>query len=171
MTNEPPAGPAAEFLARVRAAAEGTPYAVTPTPNGFDVGIDLTHFRWVGGFRNRRRVCIHRVRLDERAQRFSIRDDLYRLSWPDGMPKLTLGTFESGRVRRKYWQYTFGQDGVQGTETYDTEEGRRLITDAAKELGWQGSRSGAERFALAMGVIGGAVGLVVCLGLLIAFLG
>lgn len=166
MTNEP----SAEFLARVRAAAADTPYAVTQTPNGFDVGLDLNHIRWHGDLGNRNQALIHRVRLDERTRRFSIRDDLYRLTWANGVPVFG-ASVESGRLRQKRWEFRFGSDGVQSQKVLDTEDGRRLITDAARELGWQGRRSGTERFALAMGVLGGAVGLVVCVALLFTFLG
>jgi hypothetical protein len=39
-----------EFFEGVRRAAEGTPYVVTETENGFDVTLDIVAAQWFGLF-------------------------------------------------------------------------------------------------------------------------
>ena len=66
----------AEVVERVRAAAEGTPYAVTQTPGGFDVALDIVDAQWFGLFNKAglRKAYIHHVKVKDDGA-FTITDE------------------------------------------------------------------------------------------------
>ena len=65
-----------EFFERVRAAAEGTPYAAIETTEGFDVTLDIVDAQWFGLFNKAglRKVYTHHVKLSDDGA-FSVTDE------------------------------------------------------------------------------------------------
>jgi hypothetical protein len=177
-------GAGTELITRVRAAAQGTPFAVILTPNGFDVTADIATPQWQGLLyrQNVRQVFIHHVSLNERTKQLTVTSEQRVLEWHSGVrpgappvPYLG-GSFSkfSGRVIHKSFVKTYGEgeDGRFGKlEEYrfSSEEGRRLILDAAAALGWTVERGRHEKIGIIAAVIGLGIALIVVLGLLLVF--
>ena len=129
------------FRDQVSRNAEGTPYVVTATDRGFDVGIDIVDAQWFELYRKvgLERTFVHHVAVD--GTTYTVTDDSRTLEWEAGSPRLgaTLERF----VGRKY-ELSF-QKTIAITEearldtvvdyTFGSEEGRRLVKRAAKEQG------------------------------------
>jgi hypothetical protein len=75
------------FMDGVRQAAEGTPYVVEETPDGFDVSVDVTEPGWGAMLRQERTRVIftHHVRM-ESPETYTITDEQLQLSWEGGGP-------------------------------------------------------------------------------------
>ncbi len=157
---------AAELVERVRAATEGTPYTVTETPEGFEVGIDIVDARWYTLlYRNGvKRVFTYEVRLDEAKQTMAVTDVARSVRWsaggdPTRPPSLHAEkSIQRGRVYPFSTEKQFGVDAGTGQAgmpvdyTFSSEEGRRLIRGAAKELGWSEKLGGEAKGAIIFGV-------------------
>ena len=166
-----------ELAAAVRARAQGTPYVVDETPEGFDVRLALEDPLLFRQFRGGRLVeaSIHHVRTDEARRTCSVEDELRQLTWgagPDGQERPTLGarlSVQRGRVISKSVQRTYGlgSSGVEqrSEQRFDNTVGRRLVEDAARELGWKQERGLNEKIGLYVGV--GTIALLVLAGLVV----
>ncbi|ANS77703.1 hypothetical protein SGUI_0307 [Serinicoccus hydrothermalis] len=161
------------FYERVGWAAEGSGYEVLRTEEGFDVRRNVVDARWVAMLHQAqvREVIVHHVAVDEPSNSYTISDDVYGLEWQagvDGTPQAVL-SFQASRTRgtvksvgfRKEW--AFMPDG--GLEkvvdyTYNTEDGRRLITGPARELGLRRQMDTWTKVGLIVGAIGAAGGLL-----------
>ena len=129
------------FRDRVTTLAEGTPYVVRPTAEGFDVAIDIVDARWFELYRKvgLERTFVHHVEVD--GTTYSVTDDSRTLEWEAGEPRLgaTLERF-TGRKYELSFQKTIAISERARVEkvvdyTFSSEEGRRLIKQAAKEQG------------------------------------
>ena len=129
------------FRDQVGRNAEGTPYVVTPTAEGFDVGIDIVDARWfeLYGKAGLSRTFVHRVAVH--GTTYTITDESRTLEWQAGSPRLgaTLEHF-TGRKYELSFQKTVALSERGRVEkvvdyTFSSEEGRRLVKDAAKEQG------------------------------------
>ena len=166
MSTPPPE--ATELFRRVQAAAEGTPYAVTPTEKGFDVTLDIVDAQWFGLFNKAglSKVYIHHVAVPDTGV-YTVTDDSRTVEWVAGVPELK-GSSERqyGRVielgAQKVWAFDeHGRFGVQADYRFSSEEGRDLVTGVAEQLGLRLRRGAAEKIGLYMGV-GTLVLLVIC---------
>jgi hypothetical protein len=142
------------FRDQVARNAEGTPYVVTPTAEGFDVGIDIVDARWFELYRKvgLSRTFVHHVAVD--GTTYTVTDDSRTLEWEAGSPRLgaTLERF----VGRKY-EFSF-QKTIAITEearldtvvnyTFSSEEGRKLIKRAAREQGLEEHLPTSAKWAL-----------------------
>jgi hypothetical protein len=154
------------FLEAVRQATADTPYTVTPTESGFDVGLDIVDTKWFGLINKSglSMAYIHHVKVGE--GRYSITDDARSLEWVAGVPRLAAtGSRQLGRVKefgfRKTW--AFDEQGRLGKVVdyrFDSEEGRSLVTEAGKQLGLRQVRSTTEKIGIGFALVG-AVGAVV----------
>lgn len=172
---------AAELCAAVASAAEATPYRVEPTPEGFDLRIDVAETRWHGllGTVGRRRVVQSHVRLDPEKRTLQITDDVFRVTWAVGLtgrtPRLVAAA-EAKRLWGRTWsasrEWTW-RPGERPREKQvverrlGTAEAHRLIRHAAAELGWTERMGFAERVGLVGACLGGAALLAVALLLLL----
>ena len=129
------------FREQVSARAEGTPYVVTPTSEGFDVGIDIVDARWFELYKKvgLSRTFVHHVAVD--GTTYTVTDDSRTLEWEAGSPRLgaTLERF-TGRKHELSFQKTVALSERGRVEkvvdyTFSSQEGRRLIKGAAKEQG------------------------------------
>jgi hypothetical protein len=170
-----------QFFEDVRAAAEGTPYRVTKTDDGFDVALDIVDAQWYGLFNKAglKRLFIHHVEFKDDGV-FSITDEARTLEWVAGTPRIAASAgVTKGRVisfsREKVWAFDeHGNFGVQADYRFNSEEGRGLIETVAKRLGLEQRRGTEEKIgmffaALAIGglLIGGiVVGILALLGTL-----
>lgn len=179
-TPQPTGGSAAELYARVQAAAADTPYVVTRTENGFDVSVDVATPQWRDLLYRQRvqRVFTYHVAVDEQNKKIAVTDSLYEVEWSAGVGSAGLGQIpvphlrasvskQSGRIWTKssYKTIGIGDDGSVGTVreyTFSSEEGRRLITEPARELGWTQARGTTEKIGIVVAILGG-VGAVVAL--------
>lgn len=164
-------GAVAELYAHVGNAAADTPYVVTRTDQGFDLAVDLSTPRWcevIYGY-NLQQVFVHRVAVDAARKKLTIKDQLYSLQWRgdpvSGSPVAYLGaqiSKQSGRVVHKSSFRTIGATG-EGSDpnayNFSSEEGRRLIIEPAKRLGWGLAMS----LEVKIGIIGAIVGVLVAL--------
>jgi len=177
--------PTQELIARVRAAAEGSPYVVEERPYGFDLTIDLVDATWWTLLRKNavKRVFTHEVRLEEGRRRMTITDVSNEVRWdagvgPSGRPSLHAEKqVQKGRVyefsSEKQWgadAATPGGIGKVVDYTFRASEGRDLIRDAAKPLGWSEGMGREQKiglaaalFALAIVVVTGVVAGVILL--------
>lgn len=171
--------PADELRDAVRQAADGTPYRVEATPDGFDLRIDLADARWWGplGAAGRTKVAQHRVVLDDERRTFTLTDDQYDVSWQvaaDGTgtrePRLLLaatGERTIGRSREVALERTWGGADPLGRPrpvvdlTFASTTGQTMIRDAAVELGWTERRGTAQRIGLVAGLAGVGIALLV----------
>ena len=120
-----------EFFERVRAAAEGTPYAVTETTEGFDVTLDIVDAQWFGLFNKAglRKVYTHHVKLSDDGA-FSVTDESRSLEWVAGTPLIAATReVQRGRIKefgfQKVWAFDeHGNFGVQADYRFNSEEGR-----------------------------------------------
>ncbi len=177
---------AAELLEAVRASTRGTPYAVTPTPTGFDVAIDIADSSWYAmAYKQHLSLAwIYHVKVDEAAKTLSITDDVRDLNWKVGVgavggvpvPVLSvgasrkLGRFELKSFRKTWAVNEAGEPGKVVDYTFSASEGRDLIRGPARDLGWQEKTGAAQRIGLIVGV-GTTIALVLAgIGVLIAFL-
>ncbi len=119
------------------------------------------------------RTCVHHVKwLDDRV--FSVTDESRTLEWVAGTPRIAAsGEVKRGRVIERGWQKVWafdkhGEFGVQAEYRFDSEEGRRLITGVAGELGLAQRRGTEERIALAAAAV--AIGGLVIGGIVVAVL-
>lgn len=165
-----------DFLARVQQLAEGTPYAVTETPEGFDVAVDFSLEKSYAVMDEQKisKAYTHRVMLDEPARGLTITDDVRTVTWEAGVngPRPILGGSVSRSVGRTI---EFGSErtlshGGDGSLTnkvvydYTSEEGRNFVTKAAAEQGWDEKMATTSKIGLYVGI--GAIGLVVILGVI-----
>ena len=164
-----------EFLAAMQAAAEGTPYAVTRTEDGFDVGLDIVDAQWYGLFNKAglTRTYVHHVRVGEDGS-YSITDDSRSMDWVAGVPRVSASaTRQIGRVKefgvQKIWAFEeHGQFGNVVDYRFNSEEGRDLVTTVADRLGLKQERGTSEKIGLWVALLTVA-GLVVC-GIVIGIL-
>lgn len=166
----PPTSPPPEATALmqgVQQAAEGTPYVVTPTAEGFDVSLDVVDAQWFGLFNKAglRKVFVHHVTVPSPGV-YTITDDARSVEWVAGTPRVAAtAERQYGRVKeigaQKVWAFDeHGRFGVQADFRFGSEEGRDLVTGVAQQLGLELRRGGAERIGLwAAGLVG--VGAVV----------
>ena len=147
---------APDLLTAVQAACVDTPYVVTPTEKGFDVSLDIVNAKWHSLFNQYglSEMFVHYVTVDETAKTYVIMDGSQRIERTD------LGhgeyAFQVAGKAEKFWgtQISFekeiaigvkddpskplsiGDPGVIYNYTFNSEEGRRLITGPAKALGY-----------------------------------
>jgi len=156
-----------EFFEKVRDAAEGTPYLVTATEDGFDVALDIVDAEWFGLFNKAglNRMFIHHVKM-EADDAFSITDESRSLEWVAGTPRIAASAARSyGRViefgSQKVWAFDeHGNFGVQADYRFDSREGHDLIRGVAGQLGLDERRGTAEKIGLVFGIVGGVGALV-----------
>lgn len=151
----------------VQQAAEGTPYAVSPTADGFDVALDVADARWYGLLEKAglKKTCVHHVHVTESGS-YSITDDSRELEWVAGTPRLgARAVRQTGRVKeisfRKTWAFNEqGKPAKVVDYRFSSEEGRSMVTAAAKGLGLRQVRGTTEKVAIGFAVVG-AVGAVI----------
>lgn len=175
-----------ELVAAVEARLVGTPYRLVETEHGFDVGVDLADATYYTLMyqQHLEKTFTYRVRLDEDTKVLAITDDSYELEWrrgadvSGGVPVPTMGARVSrqlGRLESKSFQrtYAIGEDGEFGEVvdfTFDSGEGRRLIREPARELGWTEKAGTAQRVGVAFALVGGIGALVTLVVLLLVLL-
>ena len=130
------------FRDRVASHAEGTPYVVSPTPEGFDVALDIVDARWYQLYAKAglERTFVHHVTMAG-GRDFTITDDSHTLEWEAGHPRL--GARVERFVGRRYdvgFRKTIAVTEDARIDTvvdyaFSSEEGRKLVKGAAKELG------------------------------------
>ncbi len=156
-----------EFYEKVHAAAEGTPYAVTETDDGFDVAIDIVDAQWYGLLNKAglHRTWTHHVKLHDDGA-YSITDQSKTVEWVAGAPRIA-GSIEvtKGRAiefgKEKIWAFDeHGRFGTVADYRFDSREGRDLIEGIGEHLGLEQKRGAAERIGLIFGLIG-AVGALI----------
>jgi hypothetical protein len=164
-----------EFFERVRAAAEGTPYAVTETTEGFDVTLDIVDAQWFGLFNKAglRKVYDHHVKLSDNGA-FSVTDESRSLEWAAGTPRLAATReVQRGRINefgfQKVWAFDeHGNFGAQAEYRFNSEEGRDLIEGVAQQLGLQQRRGTEETIAIVFAAV--ALGGLAIGGIVVAIL-
>ena len=148
--------PAADrFRAAVAAAAEGTPYVVRPTEDGFDVHLDIVDATWFGLFNKAglRKAYTHHVKVGENG-RYTVVDDARTVEWIAGTPRIGANAERVvGRVKefgaQRVWAFDDrGRFGVQADYRFDSGEGRQLVEGVARQLGLRQGRSLEERIGL-----------------------
>jgi hypothetical protein len=176
-------GAGGELLALVTAKAEGSPYVVTPTPDGFDLRIQLQDSRWYSFLRaaGRQQVVEHRVSLDEARKQLVVTDVWHDVRWEVGALGHLLPFLEAevevkrtyGRVYAFHGSRTIGGGSAPsslpddaGGITRRSAVGRKFIREASAELGWTERRN---RFEV-IGAVGAVVGLVVAAAVVVAFI-
>jgi hypothetical protein len=143
-----------ELFRRVQQAAEGTPYLVEQTDEGFDVTIDIVDAQWYGILSKAglSKKFTHHVSVDD--AKYTIADDSVEVQWVKGVPRT------AGSVERKYGRqievsfeksWAFNEEGEFGKVvdySFSSEEGRSLVTQAADDLGLKYKRGAAEMAGL-----------------------
>jgi hypothetical protein len=120
---------------------QGTPYVVTPTARGFDVALDIADNRWfeLFGTAGLSKVYTHHVVVD--GQHVTLTDDNREVRWDAGVPVLAGSAKRSmGRSIEFSFEKTWALGGSGRLAkvvdyTFSSEEGRRIIEGAIKELG------------------------------------
>lgn len=168
-------GERGQLLEAVRQATEGTPYVVTETAGGFDVTLDIVDAQWFGllSAAGLSKVFVHHVMVPGDGT-WSVTDDARTVEWEAGVPTLSASVERTrGHVKEvgfeKVWAFDrHGHFGKVVDVRFDSEEGRRLLRDAATQVGLRKQRGTTERIGLAFAVVGalGALLTVVLLLLL-----
>jgi hypothetical protein len=178
-------GEAQRLVEAVRANAEGTPYVVEETDDGFRVRLDVADARWWGSLWKSgiTRVATQDVRVDDASKQIAITDTLRDLEWfggvslEDGMrPRLSgSAAVQTGRLNHRAFRKSWAFD-EQGRfrkvvdYSFDSGEGRDLIRRAARSLGWRERMPISVKIALVAAVVGGAGAVVTVVVLLVAAL-
>ena len=164
-----------ELFLRVQQASEGTPYVVQRTETGFDVTLDVADAQWYGLINKAglTKVYVHHVAFPAPGA-YTVTDDSRTLEWVAGVPRLGASAErQMGRVvefgaKKVYALDEDGRFGAQVDYRFSSEEGRRLITGPAAQLGLELRRGGAERIGLVAAVVaiaGAVLTLVVLLAM------
>ena len=143
------------FRDRVAHHAEGTPYVVSPTPEGFDVALDIVDARWYQLYAKAglERTFVHHVAMNGDRD-YTITDDSHTLEWEAGHPRI--GARVERFVGRRY-DFSFQKTIAISEEArlepvvdyrFSSEEGRKLITSAGKELGLRQHMPATARLGL-----------------------
>ena len=164
-----------DFAAAVKELAKGSPYVVKPTKRGFDVTLDIVNAKWFDLYHlnGLSRVFTHHVTVSADGT-YSVTDDMRNLEWQAGLPELSASV---ERTRGRTWERSAEKIWALGTDlqygkvvdyTFNSEEGRGLITTAAEQVGLKQKRGTEERIGLLFAAIGaaGAVLTLVVLGLM-----
>lgn len=164
-----------EFAAAVKKRAKGSPYVVKETKSGFDVTLDIVDAKWFDLYHlnGLQRVFTHHVAVLPDGT-YSITDDARDLEWQAGAASLS-GSVQRSRGRK--WERSTEKIWALGTDlnygkvvdyTFNSEEGRSLITGVADQLGLKQKRGTEERIGLFFALLGagGAVLALVVLGLM-----
>jgi hypothetical protein len=164
------------FAEKVREAAEGTPYVVTDTDDGFDVTLDVVDAQWYGVFN---RAGLHKVwtwQVKVEGDTYSITDASRTVEWVAGTPRVA-GSIEVFRGRaiefgtEKIWAFDeHGRFGRVADYRFDSREGRDLVEGIGSQLGLEQKRGTAERLGLVFGVIGAAGAVITVIVLIVAWL-
>jgi len=159
-----------QLLRRVRAAAEGTPYAVRETDRGFDVVLDH------GDGPGERRSWTHHVSFPSPG-RYSVTDDVREVEWERKATRVAArGSRKAGRSREKSVEkvYVFDRRTLRfrkvSDQSFDTGAGRKLIDVAATGLGLREKRSSAEVTGIVMAAVAAAGAAVTVITLVIGAL-
>lgn len=170
-TPQPPASAQALFDG-VRRATHDTPYTVTPTEKGFDLKVDIVDAKWWGVL-NRAgmtKAYIHHVSVPD-PQTYEVTDAYVDVEWSAGVPSAHYTQeHASGRVYKKSFDvaYAFNEDHKLEkiySYTFDSEESRKLLKDAAKSLGMKERMGATEKIGLAVGL--GTIAALIVAGLVL----
>lgn len=172
------------LIAAVRARTEGTPYKVTPTDAGFDVGIDIENTEWFALLykENLSMTWIYHVQVDATAKKISITDEARTVHWKagatteGGVPRPVISGSAAafrGRAETKSFQkvYAFNGKGEYGKVVdyrFDASEGRALIREPARELGWDEQMGTAQK--IGVGIAVATVVLLILAGIAVGIL-
>lgn len=167
----------------VRERAEGTPYVVERTDEGFDVRLDLADARWFDLMHKRglRTAYTHHVRLDEAEHVLAITDDMRSVEWRAGadvghggmrpvlaaQAQRATGRFHEVSFHKEYGLSEDGHLGEVVSYSFSSKEGLTLIREPAKELGWTERMPVTAKVGLVFGVVGGVGALVTVVVLLV----
>ncbi|KRE98737.1 hypothetical protein ASG88_16965 [Nocardioides sp. Soil777] len=165
-----------ELLGAVAAAAQGSPYAVTRTHEGFDVALDIADDHWwtLLGKAGLRKTYVHHVAAPGDGT-FAVTDDSRTVEWVGGVPRLSAQAERvHGRVRELGVEKAWGvrEDGTIGTVVdyrFSSAEGRDLVTAVAKQLGRTERRAPAEKIGLVFAGVALVGAVVTAVTLLILF--
>lgn len=165
-----------EFFERVHAAAEESPLVVERTESGFDVKADVVNARWYAVLYKAgvTEVFTHHVAVDEERRTYTITDDSYTVTWKAGaetqggvpVPVLRrtaerrLGTVKEFKSRKTFALNEEGQFDKVLDYTFSTEAGRRMIRDAASDIGLNERASTLTKVGIVFTVLGVLVALV-----------
>jgi hypothetical protein len=164
-----------DFLAAVQGATAGTPYAVTPTDQGFDVALDIVDAQWYGVFNKAglTKAYTHHVKVPDDGT-YSITDDSREVEWVAGVPRASAtASRQVGRVKefgvQKLWAFDEqGNFGKVVDYRFNSEEGRDLVTMIGDRIGLKQQRGTSEKIGLYVG-LGTLAALVLC-GIVIGIL-
>lgn len=167
---------AEDFYARVSRAAEGTAFLVERTEKGFDVRTNVVDAQYYTILFKEgiKRVFTHHVAVDEQGGSYTITDDAYDLEWKagvdvdEGVPRPELRAAASrqlGTVKRFSTQKTWaiddsGQYGKVVDYSFSSEDGRRMIREAAEAVGLRQRMGTVTKIGLAAAVLGVVVAIV-----------
>lgn len=173
---------AQQLLEAVRARTEGTPYTVTPTERGFDVGIDFPDYTWHRMLFDQHvsRAWTYHVVVDEPTMTIRVTDEESVVRWKGGGSRAGIpipvishsSTRNFGRIQKVSMHKTISLDGSPAPRpsdfTFSSAEGRELIRGPARELGWTEKMGGAEKTGIVVAI--GALALAVVVGILLVVL-
>lgn len=161
---------------RVRQKLAGTPHVATPTPKGFDLGLDLMNAKWFGLFKKVGLTSsyVHHVKISPNG-RYQILDDKVTFRWSAGGPTEFRYERIVGRRIEVSFQKSWGitQSGEFGQITdysFNSEERRGAIRAAADSLGLREQMPAPMVIALVFAVIGGLGAVLTLVVLWIGFL-
>lgn len=160
-----------DFIQAIRTATEGTPYDVTPTDAGFDLGLKLADAKWYGLFNKSglqvEHVC--RVRLD--GDSYTIEQGMREVSWSLGAPTRGRLEFFKGRSYEVSFQKVWALDeGFRPAKVVDysfsSNEGLALVRTVGKRLGLKERMPGVVKGAIIVGLLGASSIVLVPIGLI-----
>ncbi|ART70525.1 hypothetical protein BTO20_20045 [Mycobacterium dioxanotrophicus] len=147
------------FSSSVAAAAEGTPYKVTPTKRGFDVELDIVNAHWWELFDRAGLQSSFRWRVREHASYYTITDRQVRMKWSAGVPRFAFSwEMQGGRIfaftREKIWALS-DRGRIEPVVDYrfNSREGRDLIRMVARRQGLKERQPWSVNLALGLMLI------------------
>jgi len=143
----------------VAAAAQGTPYTIVDTTNGFDVQLDIENAQWWGLYDRAGLRKTFRWRVKERKSYFTIFDRQLEMHWRAGVPALGASVeVQGGRIfslsRQKIWALS-DRGRIEPVVDYkfNSREGRDLIRLTARQLGLKERLPFSLLFSLSMALV------------------
>lgn len=171
------------FFEHVSRAANGTPYTVRRTTDGFDVALDPGIALGPGVGRGAGALSegeasasfVHHVTILAGGA-YSVTDEYRRreswrgLSGGGASVERGYGRIKTWRVEKSWERDEHGRIRQVASSRSSSEDGRRLIETAAEQLGLAQRRGTAEKVGLVFAIAGGVMALGALLALAVVFL-
>ena len=156
-----------ELIQNLQAAAQATPYVITPTQNGFEMTINIVDAKWYTLlYKNGiKKTFTIDAKLKEDKHTAATTDTLYALDWQAGadtgsfVPRLggklnaQKGEVWSFQAGKQYGASEQGQVGETASWRFSSMEAKEWLDGQLKMNGWHRTLGGTAKGALIFAIV------------------